>query len=382
MLSCHEICKSLSKFEGEQVFKLENYNPLFEQSADFSKNYLQLVEDKIKENGWVDPNLEPIKFQNVKAKEKEEFDDSKNNIDDKKGLQYTFLNYKEHQTNELPHEFLELVDSSRRSEIYYYGMKGPDSYLAAVLLGADPNYWLQHRKKKKEYADQIRTTFSIQKYDILRGLSKESIGYDYLTTIYSNDFPEHIDSDKSKEYQFLIGYYYKVNILIINLKELKGYFTTDWDPKMNTIVMFIDNNTYLPILSNKISYFTVDEIKKLENTFNIMYPTKINGNVTVCENKTDEKTLLTSKGKIKLSKRDDMITNVDQIQIKTIVTEQFHPISKYQLKNLQDIADKLQLPTEITKTSPDGKKFRIIKKLKQELYDDILAKIASLGNSN
>ena len=260
-------------------------------------------------------------------------------------------------------------------------MKGPDSYLAAVLLGADPNYWLQHRKKKKEYADQIRTTFSIQKYDILRGLSKESMGYDYLTPIYSNDFPEHVDSDKSKEYQFLIGYYYKVNILIINLKELKGHFTTDWDPQKNTIVMIIDNNTYLPILSNKISYFTVDEIKKLEGVFNIMYPTKIN----VCEiviNQNDEKTSLTSKGKSKVPKREDMITISDHIQIKTVVVEQFYPISKYQLKDLQDIADKLQLPTEITKTSSDGKKFRIIKKLKQELYDDILVKVASLGNSN
>ena len=69
MLSCNEICKALSSFEGEQTFELKNYNPLFEQSSNFSKNYLQLVEDKIKENSWVDPNLEPIQFKQEKSKE-------------------------------------------------------------------------------------------------------------------------------------------------------------------------------------------------------------------------------------------------------------------------------------------------------------------------
>ena len=63
MLSCNEICKALVSFENEQNYKFEHYNPLFEQSPDFSKKYLQLVEDKIKENGWIDPNLEPNRFK-------------------------------------------------------------------------------------------------------------------------------------------------------------------------------------------------------------------------------------------------------------------------------------------------------------------------------
>jgi hypothetical protein len=213
MLSCKEICKALSSFEGEQTYKLENYNPLFEQSNDFSKKYLQLVEDKIKENGWVDPNIEPLKFkaekdkeikeeeennkkelngdkedknqnQNQKNKEKDKEKDKEKEDPEEETTNNSFLNYKEHQTNDLPHKFLSLINESRRKELYYYGMKCPDSFLAAVLLGGEPNYWLQHRKKKKEYADQIKTTLSIQKYDILRGLSKESVGSDYLTVIY------------------------------------------------------------------------------------------------------------------------------------------------------------------------------------------------------
>ena len=68
MLSCIKICEILSKFEGEEPFKLDHYNPLFEQSPNFYKNYLQLVEDKIKENGWVDPNLDPDKFNEIKKK--------------------------------------------------------------------------------------------------------------------------------------------------------------------------------------------------------------------------------------------------------------------------------------------------------------------------
>ena len=78
MLSCNEICKALSSFEGEQVFKLENYNPLFEQSSNFSKNYLQLVEDKIKENSWIDPNLEPIQFKEEKIKQNDNMNQMNN----------------------------------------------------------------------------------------------------------------------------------------------------------------------------------------------------------------------------------------------------------------------------------------------------------------
>lgn len=374
MLSCNEICKALSSFEGEQTFELKNYNPLFEQSSNFSKNYLQLVEDKIKENSWVDPNLEPIQFKQEKSKQNNNINEDNettepNDSNKQHKLKYAFLNYKEHQTNNLPQEFLDLIDVNRQSEIYYYGMKGPDSFLASVLLGAEPNYWLQHRNKKKEYSDQIRTTFSIQKYDILRGLSKESVGNDYLTTIYSNDFPENIDSDKSKEYQFLIGYHYKINVLIIELKELKGYFVTDWNPDLPTLIILLDNQTYLPILSNKISYFTSDEIKKLEGKFNILYPTKL-----------ELKSYTMEDGKKKKKHRDDMITNADQIEIKMITVEQIYPITKYQLKDLQDIAEKLKLPIESTKYGADNKTFRIIKKTKKDLYDEIIEKIKSFSN--
>jgi hypothetical protein len=412
MLSCHEICKSLSKFEGEQIFKLENQNPLFEQSPNFSKNYLQLVEDKIKENGWIDPNLEPEKFKLMKENNAENTienstetiiklnndakvidEESLNESKDieNNSLQYSFLNYKEHQTNELPKGFLELIDLTRQAEIYYYGMKGPDSYIASILLGAEANYWLQHRKKKKEYADQLRTTFSIQKYDILRGLSKESIGHDYLKFIYSNDFPENVDSDKSKEYQFLIGYYYKINVLVLNFKELKGYFTTDWNPEIKTLILLLDNNTYLPILSNKISYFSAEEIKNLESKFNIMYPTKLkvldesstetgqSGIVTTgSKKKSKDQTQVASENR-KKDIKENMINNADQLDIKTIKPDQIHPIRKYKLKDLQDIAEKLNLPLETTKHIND-KSIRIIKKNMNELYDDIINKITSLGN--
>ena len=71
MISCNEICKSLSSFEKEQPIVIENFNSLFEQSVDFSKKYLQLVEDKIVESKWIDPNLEPEKFNIQKQTEKQ-----------------------------------------------------------------------------------------------------------------------------------------------------------------------------------------------------------------------------------------------------------------------------------------------------------------------
>ena len=286
-----------------------------------------------------------------------------------------------------------MIDKNRHNEIYYYGMKGPDSFLGAVLLGSEQNYWLQHRKKKKEYADQVKTTFSIQKYDILRGLSKDSIGQDYLSSIYANDFPEHVDSDKSKEFRFLIGYHYKINILVLELKDNVGHFVTDWRPELPTLILLLDNQlTYLPILSNKnSSYFSENEIKALN--FNILYPTKlkvnstngvsssnnINSNDTNNTNESDNNELGSGKKGRKKIIKENMISTVEQIDLKTIKVEQIYPIAKYQLKDLQDIAEKLNLQLETTKYL-DDKSLRIIKKTKKDLYEDIINKITKLQN--
>lgn len=385
MLSCNEICKILSQFEGEQKIKLEHFNPLFQQSPDFAKNYLQLVEDKIKENEWVDPNLEPNKFKELKTTSKDLIIEQEKQKELEKelenqniGIENILLNYKEHQTNDLPLEFLSLIDETRRVELYYYGMKGPDSFLASILLCTEPGYWLQHRKKKKEYADQMQTTFSLQKYDILRKLPKESIGKDFLDVIYSNDFPERVDSDKSKEYQFLIAYHYDINVLILDFKELKGYFTTDWIPDKKTMIIINDNETYLPILSNKISYFTSDEIKNLESKFNILYPTKLIliSNLTENTQETSEGEDNSKKVKPKKEKvisKIAKITDASQItneNIGSIKPEQIQSIAKYQLKDLQDIAEKFKIQLEYTKTKDN--KTKIFNKTKKELYDDII----------
>lgn len=404
MLSCNEICKVLSQFEGEQKIKLEYFNPLFQQSPDFAKNYLQLVEDKIKENEWVDPNLEPDKFKELKIKNEKSTElhleqeklkqlELESKLESNKEIQSqnitienVLLNYKEHQTNDLPLDFLSLIDENRRTDLYYYGMKGPDSFLASILLCAEAGYWLQHRKKKKEYADQMQTTFSLQKYDILRKLPKESIGKDFLDVIYSNDFPERVDSDKSKEYQFLIAYHYNINVLILDFKELKGYFTTDWIPDKKTMIIINDNQTYLPILSNKISYFTADEIKNLESKFNILYPTKliltsnINIDVNLTENTeensnetNDDNSKKVKPKKEKVVSKISKITDASQIttdNIGSIKPEQIQSIAKYQLKDLQDIAEKFKIQLEYTKTKDN--KTKIFNKTKKELYDDII----------
>jgi hypothetical protein len=446
MISCSEIRKALSSFENEQQIVIENFNPLFEQSVDFAKKYLQLVEDKIVENKWVDPNLSPEEFKQQKQNEKQSTseshneshndshndstNDSHNNStnnstkDSTKDTDIIYLNYKEHQTIDLPKSLSSLISENRRNELYYYGMKAPDSFLASILLSAEPNYWLQHRKKKREYADQLKTTFSIQKYDILRDLPKTSIGNDYISVIYktTTDFPEHIDSDKSKEFQFLIGYHFKINILIIDFKNLTGSFATDWNEDLKSVILINDNNTYLPILSNKISYFNKDEIKELEKGFNILYPSKIivqnkeseqvkrrgrtkketttsttttdttnlnpndNKNDTKNDNKNDNEIDIKSIEEHLLSKSKSskseikMVSKVDDIDLKTIKVENMYALTKYQAVDLQSFAEKMKIPLENEKKMPNSTTVKIIKKLKKELYDDIIEKIKSFGN--
>jgi hypothetical protein len=385
MLSCREICKSLSNFEGEQTFKLENHNVLFEQSIDFAKKYLELVEDKIKENGWIDPNLNPEKFKQFKKDNKdtetnETETESKpvESQNENKESTCTYLNYKIHQTVNLPEELLKVIDKDRHDELYYYGMKGPDSFLASVLLAVETNYWLQHRKKKSEYADQIKTTFSIQKHDILRDLSKESKGNDYIAKINSSDFPEHVDSDKSIELQFLICYNFKINLLIIDLKDKTGSFASDWDTNKNTVVLIKDNLTFLPILSNKLPYFTSEEIMNFKNEFNILFPIKMQLNDDV-KGKGRGK----SKAKNTETASDGqpliIIMKAEQLEsedmIKNLKPEQILPLAKYQLKDLQEIAEKLCIETEHKKYGGDAKTIKLTKKTKKDLHDDILEKI-------
>jgi hypothetical protein len=86
-----------------------------------------------------------------------------------------------------------------------------------------------------------------------------------------------------------------------------------------------------------------------------------------------------SKGKGKKSD-GSVITSADQIDIKRIKVEHIQNITKYQLKDLQDIAEKLNLETEYQKPSSDGKIVKTIRKTKKELYDDIIQKITNLGN--
>jgi hypothetical protein len=382
MLSCREICKSLSNFESEQTFTLENHNILFEQAIDFSKKYLELVEDKIKENGWIDPNLNPKEFKQFKKENKEvEEPENESKVEEQNTHDtntYTYLNYKIHQTVNLPEELLKVVDKERHDELYYYGMKGPDSFLASILLAVESNYWLQHRKKKSEYADQIKTTFSIQKHDILRDLSKESKGNDYISKINSADFPEHVDSDKSIELQFLICHNFKINLLIIDLKDKTGSFASDWDPTKNTVVLIKDNTTFLPILSNKIPYFTSEEIINFQKEFNILFPTKMQVNDEI-KVKGRGKTKVKSSETVIEGQSLIMITKSEQLDsadiIKNLKVEQILPIAKYQLKDLQEIAEKLCIETEHKKYSGDNKTIKLTKKTKKDLHDDILAKL-------
>ena len=67
------------------------------------------------------------------------------------------------------------------------------------------------------------------------------------------------------------------------------------------------------------------------------------------------------------------ITDASQItneNIGSIRPEQIQSIAKYQLKDLQDIAEKFKIQLEYTKTKDN--KTKIFNKTKKELYDDII----------
>ena len=369
MLSCQKIADTLSKFEGGKTFKIENFNPLFEQSSDFDQKYLQLVEDKIQENDWIDPSLEPEEFTKTKV-ERTQAQETTND-----GEEETYLTYREHQTVDLPPEILKLIQSSRQGETYYYGMKGSDSFLASILLAVEPGYWFQHRKKSREYANELKTTFNIKRHDIVREIPKESIGLQYEDTILGGRFPEDLDSDKSIEFQFVIGQNFGVNILVLDLANKTGHFSTDWDLEKDTVVLMKDLKTYLPILGNKSSKFSPDEVKTFEKRFQIVYPVKMKVPTTT---KKDRSPKASPKAKKQSSKKDVVNVEIQEESPKPkkapskkqsskfkFTKSDLKGISEYKVKDLQELATRLGISLMKTK---DGKS---VKKIKGDLYSDI-----------
>ncbi len=75
-----------------------------------------------------------------------------------------------------------------------------------------------------------------------------------------------------------------------------------------------------------------------------------------------------------------MVSKVDDINLKTIKVENMYSITKYQLVDLQSFAEKMKIPLEIEKKMPNSSTIKIIKKLKKDLYEDIIEKIKSFGN--
>jgi hypothetical protein len=411
MLSCQKIADTLSKFEGGQIFKIDNFNPLFEQSGDFDQKYLQLVEDKIKENGWVDPSIDSQNFPDNKyPTQNYQSHENHNEIEEQKS---TSLSYREHQTVDLPNEILSLINPERHKNIYFYGMKGPDSFLASVLLAKDPGYWFQHRKKRTEYANELKTTFNIKHHDLFREIEakKWSVGLHYKDKIFENEFPQGVDSDKSIELQFLIGHDFNVNILVLDLLTKKGHFVTDWNPEHNTVILMKDVKTYLPILSGsgEAPNFTTDEVKGFAKGFEITYPIKmeVSGNNNKSPKSTASSPLTSPKSSASSpvtspkftasspvtspkstasspttspkstasspttspTENTKQLTNIEDLTNETRQS-QLLGINKYRVNDLLEFAKKLEI--DVTKRNADGKK---IKQTKAELYDNIFAKL-------
>lgn len=345
MLSCKKICDSLSKFSNEKKYTINGLNVLFEQSPNFNKKYLQLVEDKIKENDWIDPNLEPETFsKNVKESIIQQQQAEDENIESK-------LDYRDMQNQDLPMKYRKLIKKERLDdqEIYYYGITGTDTFLASVLLAVEPDYWILHRKKRKEYTNQMKNSLNIEKQDLIKTIHKKSKGFQYIEAMQDIEekdvFPINRDSDKCIEFRFLISLYYpNINILVLDLDQKKGTFVGDYKKEKRNIIIFKDHH-YLPVLSNKDSTFSDDEIKLWESEFNIYYDSP-----------------LTQTKSISNTNKSGKVLKADQLDLENLSNNSFYAQSRYSLTDLQEIADKLKIDSH--------------NKKKSELYSDIMGKIS------
>lgn len=383
MISLHKIVENVSKCKIDKV-KLPSLDPKFSQKTayQFKLEKLKLLQKNIELNqsdiGQYNQNIlnnEISKLnENTNKTESDNLDFLNEEI---KSESLIIIN--EYASSDIPETIINLFKQYNNKqtivnqktklldlELYYiYGLKNPDSFYKSILLLTNPNFIIKNRNDKKNYVNTFKKELALQ-FDHYY----KKNNYKSLRIVKSNLTQNLLDTDNYFNYDILVylADYCKINITIIDvinnkydyidylIDEDKDSNNDNNDNNENVIIIKYANDTFLPILnSSGIHKFSKEFNKIIFNNFELINHNKFNRR-QISEQSTEQSTEEQSTGK-------SIEQNTEQSAEQN--TEQLKPISKYTLKELQDLANDKNI--DIKKQGKKG----LINKTKNELFNDI-----------
>ena len=379
MISLHKIIENVSKCKVDNV-KLPSLDPKFAQKTAYQfkvekmKNMKKNIELNQSDIGQYNQNIlnnEINKLnENTNRKEMDKLEFLNEEI---KSESLIIINeYASSDIPEIINNLFKLYNNKQTnidkkfkkldSDLYYiYGLKNPDSFYKSILLLTNPNFIIKNRNDKKNYLNTFKKELALQ---IDHYYKKNN--YKSLRIVKSNLTQNLLDTDNYYNYDILLylADYCGINITVIDVINNKYDYInylidenkeSNNDNDENVIIIKYANDTFLPILnSSGIHKFPKEFNKIIFNNFELVNNKKFNRR-QISEQSTEQ-------GNEKSTEQgNEQSTEQGNEQI----NEQLKPISKYTLKELQDLANNKNI--NIKKQGKKG----LINKTKNELYNDI-----------
>lgn len=388
-------------------------NPMYVQDPLFLDNYSDLVSSKIAEDNWgLDQDEkeekeenESIKSESIKSESIKSESIKSESILSKEVREIDKLN----ELNELGEGVI--FDGNQQSDLppilthnwsngnnyYLKHQERGDSYLASILSAVDDpaqsKYNILNKKEKKNYQCQVKFNIAIQLTNLWKIYSTKEFKVGDLRT----ELNDNIDSELSRGMQYILGIYFKTNILVLCIQSLEGNFPCSFNSEWDTLVLFYDQNakSYYPMIScsSSSSLISSNDIKQIEKSYNIVYPVLGKKSVSkIAKNKKETKSEIAEKKEEtnpepvydikdvlegKSHRVSTKIKSVKHVELESITTDDLMAMTRYSLKQLQEIAGKLSVKTEYPLEDGDDPKKKK-KKPKKVLYTEILLAVTKL----
>lgn len=335
----------------------------------------------------------------------------------------TYLSYNENEMIPAPSLIVNILarnGTGNGPKIMLYGNKNPESYFKSMLVLGEPDFMIKSKyertaeicRVKKEVAFAVQNLFHANKYNLLGngnagrlGFNKDKMVKNLLNLENYTDAPTfQVCTDFMKKNIIIFDIAKKcfqlyitgpVDKLLTGAVDLVSHMRSlEW----NMIVVY--NNAYLPVFCVDTHHLFKGEhiINKLMTEYEWLNPELyVNAKCRVLgsepvdngSNAIEEEVLIRTSGPVEVMPNAEPITvtsttMVSQSHAKpnhetvsdtvnvtaTIANEELKPIATYLLNDLQNMADTHGIPIK-----KQGAKGTFKNKTKQELYDELVAKL-------
>jgi hypothetical protein len=257
------------------------------------------------------------------------------------------LVYKENLILELPDSLNSIINTEK---YYSFGVNKKLSFLDSCFMILDPNYTLHNHKKKLSIMNEF-----------INHLNQQLDEFYKKNTYRKKKCKKPNMKSKLDKYEvndpmlyLYIADTFRINIIVLDLNantyNKMNYYNSDY----YTLLFIKQSDYYLPIIHTDNEIITSNIIDKIDQSFKVLKNSFIDDSLLEITTENNLTEVLDEE----IESNQPAITKLDK---QLIELDKFW---KYNLKQLQDLANKLDIPI----TDEDTKK----PKLKKVLYGEIL----------